>query len=95
MGTPEVNVLDTNNIITVEVGNSNFTLSSSGDSIVIRKGEGNNIIFSSPALTYINTEYPLKWEPISKKLSHEKTDVSSGSYGETASSDNVNLITIP
>lgn len=95
MGTPEVNVLDTNNIITVEVGNSNFTLSSSGDSIVIRKGEGNNIIFSSPALTYINTEYPLKWEPVSKKLSHEKTDVASGSYGETASSDNVNLITIP
>lgn len=95
MGTPEVNVLDNNNIITVEVGNSNFTLSSSGDSIVIRKGEGNNIIFSSPALTYINTEYPLKWEPVAKKLSHEKTGVASGSYGETASSDNVNLITIP
>ena len=28
-------------------------------------------------------------------MSHEKTGVASGSYGETASSDNVNLITIP
>jgi len=60
IGSPGVYVTDTNNIIKVEIGLSNFTMSSSGDNIVIRKGDGNNIIFSSSALTSINTEYPLK-----------------------------------
>jgi hypothetical protein len=60
IGSPGIRILDNNNIITVEVGPSNFTMSSAGDNIVIRKGEGNNIIFSSSALTSINTEYPLK-----------------------------------
>lgn len=95
IGSPGVYVTDTNNIIKVEIGLSNFTMSSSGDNIVIRKGDGNNIIFSSSALTSINTEYPLKWDSILKKLTHEKTTITSGSYGETASSDNVSLITIP
>ncbi len=95
IGSPGVYVTDTNNIIKVEIGLSNFTMSSSGDNIVIRKGDGNNIIFSSSALTSINTEYPLKWDSVLKKLTHEKTAISAGSYGETSSSDNVSLITIP
>lgn len=95
IGSPGIRILDNNNIITVEVGPSNFTMSSAGDNIVIRKGEGNNIIFSSSALTSINTEYPLKWDTTNKKLTHEKTSVTSGAYGETSSADNVSLITIP
>lgn len=95
IGSPGIRILDNNNIITVEVGPSNFTMSSAGDNIVIRKGEGNNIIFSSSALTSINTEYPLKWDTTIKKLTHEKTEVTSGAYGETSSTDNVSLITIP
>ena len=95
IGSPGIRILDNNNIITVEVGPSNFTMSSAGDNIVIRKGEGNNIIFSSSALTSINTEYPLKWDTTIKKLTHEKTSVTSGAYGETSSTDNVSLITIP
>lgn len=95
IGSPGIRILDNNNIITVEVGPSNFTMSSAGDNIVIRKGEGNNIIFSSSALTSIDTEYPLKWDTTIKKLTHEKTSVTSGAYGETSSADNVSLITIP
>ena len=95
IGSPGIHVSESNNIITVEVGPSNFTLSSSGDNIVIRKGDGNNIIFSSPALTSINTEYPLNWNTVTKKLIHEKTDIVSGSYGETSSAENVSLLTIP
>ena len=95
IGSPGVFVTDANDIITVEIGQSNFTMSASGDNITIRKGSGNNIIFSSSALSSINTESPLNWDSISKKLTHEKSDVTSGNYGETASSDNVSLITIP
>lgn len=95
IGSPGIRILDTDNIITVEVGPSNFTMSTTGDNIVIRKGEGNNIIFSSSALTSIDTEYPLKWDNITKKLTHEKTEITPGSYGETSSADNVSLITIP
>lgn len=95
IGSPGIRILDSNNIITVEVGPSNFTMSTSGDNIVIRKGEGNNIIFSSSALTSIDTEYPLKWDSTIKKLTHEKTEITPGSYGETSSTDNVSLITIP
>lgn len=95
IGSPGIRILDTDNIITVEVGPSNFTMSTTGDNIVIRKGEGNNIIFSSSALTSIDTEYPLKWDTTIKKLTHEKTEITPGSYGETSSADNVSLITIP
>lgn len=95
IGSPGVYVTDENNIINVEIGQSNFTMSSSGDNITIRKGSGNDIIFSSSALTAITTEYPLKWDIVAKKLTHEKVTLPPGSYGETASSDNVSLITIP
>ena len=46
IGSPGVYVTEENNIINVEIGQSNFTMSSSGDNIVIRKGDDNNIIFS-------------------------------------------------
>jgi hypothetical protein len=59
IGSPGVFVTDANDIITVEIGQSNFTMSASGDNITIRKGSGNNIIFSSSALSSINTESPL------------------------------------
>lgn len=95
IGSPGVFVTDANDIITVEIGQSNFTMSASGDNITIRKGSGNNIIFSSSALSSINTEAPLKWDNVAKKLTHEKSDVTSGNYGETASADNVSLMTIP
>lgn len=95
IGSPGVFVTDANDIITIEIGQSNFTMSASGDNITIRKGSGNNIIFSSSALSSINTEAPLKWDNVAKKLTHEKSDVTSGNYGETASADNVSLITIP
>lgn len=95
IGSPGVFVTEENNIITVEVGPHNFTMSASGDNIVIRKGTGNNIIFSSNALTSIDALLPLKWDSVNKKLSHEKTTVTPGNYGETSSSDNISLFTIP
>ena len=60
IGSPGVFVTDANDIITVEIGQSNFTMSASGDNITIRKGSGNNIIFSSSALSSLNTEYTFK-----------------------------------
>jgi hypothetical protein len=95
IGSPGVFVTEENNIINVEIGQSNFTMSASGDNIVIRKGLGNDIIFSSPALTSITTEYPLRWDSVAKKLIHENTNITPGSYGETSSHDNASLITIP
>lgn len=95
IGSPALRITDENNIITIQVGDDDFTLSSANDTLSIKKGTGNNIIFSGTALSSINTEYPLRWNSIEKKLFHEKVNVTPGSYGETSSSDNVNLITIP
>ena len=60
IGSPGVHITDENNIIQVEIGQSNFTMSSAGDNITIKKGTGNNIIFSSAGLTSVDSLYPLK-----------------------------------
>lgn len=95
VGTPGVSVSEQNDIITVGIGPNGFTMSSSGDNIVIRKGTGNNIIFSSPSLSSIDAQFPLKWDSTEKKLFHEESDVEQGNYGQTNESDNVSLLTIP
>lgn len=95
VGTPGVSVSEVNDIINVSIGPNGFTMSSSGDNLVIRKGSGNNIIFSSPALVNIDTQFPLKWDVSKKELSHEISGVEQGTYGQTSESDNANLLTIP
>ena len=95
IGSPNVVVSEKDNIIDVGIGDGGFKMSTSGSNLTIRKGTGNNIIFSSSALNSINTETPLEWDNAEKKLSHKISGVSAGNYGETASSDNVSLVTVP
>lgn len=95
IGSPNVVVSEKDNIIDVGIGDGGFKMSTSGSNLTIRKGTGNNIIFSSSALNSINTETPLEWDNTEKKLSHKISGVSAGNYGETASSDNVSLVTVP
>lgn len=95
IGSPNVVVSEKDNIIDVDIGDGGFKMSTSGSNLTIRKGTGNNIIFSSSALNSINTETPLEWDNAEKKLSHKISGVSAGNYGETSSSDNVSLVTVP
>lgn len=95
IGSPSVIVSERDNSIDVNIGDEKFNMSAAGDNLNIRKGSGNNIIFSSAALTAIKTDYPLSWDAVEKKLSHSESGVTAGAYGETSSSDNVNLITVP
>ena len=95
IGSPSVVVSEKDNIIDVDIGDGGFKMSTSGSNLTIRKGTGNNIIFSSSALNSINTETPLEWDNAEKKLTHKVSGVSAGNYGETSSSDNVSLVTVP
>ena len=94
MGSPGVIVSEEDNVITVSIGEAAFSMSTSG-SLSIQKGTNNSIIFSSTALSTINTEFPLKWDSGNKKLTHEKSLVTSGSYGESTSLDDANIFNIP
>lgn len=95
MGSPGVIVSEKDNTITVTIGTEDFKMSPIGDNLKIQKGEGNNIIFSSTALSSINTEFPLKWDPVGKKLIHEGALGAEGSYGESFSSENASIFKIP
>lgn len=95
MGSPNVEVSEKNKIISVDIGEEGFKLSTSGSNLTIKKGADNNIIFSSSALNSINTESPLSWDIVERKLTHQTSGAKEGTYGETSSSDNANLITIP
>lgn len=95
IGSPGIFISEEDSSVKVEIGNSDFKLSSSGDSLTIRKGTDNEIIFSSAALNSIDTNFPLKWGEDTKKLTHEESGVTSSNYGEPTSSDNVSIFTIP
>ena len=95
VGSPGVTVTEKDSIINVDIGPNGFTLSSAGDNITIRKGSGNNIVISSSALTSVDTNYPLEWDPTDKKLLHNDSGVNPGNYGQLNESDNVNLLTLP
>jgi hypothetical protein len=60
MGFPTVSVNESNGKVTINIGDSFFTLQTIGTSLSINKGINNDIILSSNALSYINTEYPLE-----------------------------------
>lgn len=95
IGSPNVVVSEKDSIVNVDIGDGGFKLSTSGSNLTIRKGTGNNIIFTSSALNTINTETPLEWDNVGKKLTHKVSGVSAGNYGESSSSDNVSFITVP
>lgn len=91
-GSPKVVVTDTGDIITINIGDESFSIGSSSPGLTIRRS-GNNIVFSSSALTTINTTPPLTWQD--NLLTHNETDVEPGIYGTTSSTDNENILSIP
>lgn len=95
MGTPTVMVSEKNNVVDIKIGEEGFNLSTTGETISIMKGVGNNIIFSSSALNTIDTSYPLKWDAAEKKLTHIESLLEEGSFGTSTSIENASFFTIP
>lgn len=86
---------EANSIITVTVGDDSFSLATTGDSLSIHKGDNNKIIISSDALNKVDTEPPLEWDTINKKLLHSKSTVNAGTYGQTVTLENTGTFVIP
>lgn len=95
IGLPSINVSETTGAINIELGNSQLRIETSGSSLGVQKGEGNTIIFSSTALTKVDTELPLEWDVLNKKLLHSLSGVTSGNYGQNSSLENASILNIP
>jgi len=95
IGYPSLIVTEKDGIVTVGIGNTEFTITTSGDSLSIRKGEGNSVIISSNALTRVDTAPPLEWDQLNKKLLHSQSTVVPGVYGQTTSAENASILNIP
>lgn len=95
LGYPDVKVSEISGQIKVDIGQENFYLSTTGESLSIRKGEGNKIIINSSALTKVDTNLPLEWDEINKKLLHTESGVTAGEYGQSLDIVNASIITIP
>lgn len=95
LGYPDVKVTETSGQVKVDIGQEHFLMSTTGDSLSIRKGDGNKIIISSSALTEIFTESPLKWDDVSKKLTHIESGVIKGNYGQSNNTTNASILNIP
>ncbi len=95
LGYPAIKISEISGTIKVEIGTENFVLQTTGACLSIRKGTGNNIIISSNALTSVNTEAPLEWQALDKKLVHKKSGVTSGVYGQVSASSNASTFYIP
>lgn len=95
IGDPDVKVTEVSGQVKVGIGEESFYMSTSGDSISIRKGEGNNIIISSSALSKIDTNGPLTWDAFNKVLEHNESGVEAGSYGQSTDLPNASVISVP
>lgn len=95
IGYPSVEVSEVSGSVKVQIGNSFFLLTPTGDSISLRKGDGNRIIISSNALNRVDTEPPLKWDASNRKLLHMESGVASGSYGQSTNLGNASVFVVP
>lgn len=95
IGYPSIEVVEESGSVKVSIGNSYFSLTTSGDSISVRKGDGNKIIISSNALNKVDTQKPLKWDEVTKQLLHMDSGVTPGSYGQSSSLSNTSTFVIP
>lgn len=94
-GYPSIEVSEVSGSVKVQIGNSFFLLTPTGDSISLRKGDGNRIIISSNALNRVDTEPPLKWDASNRKLLHMESGVASGSYGQSTNLGNASVFVVP
>lgn len=95
IGYPSIEVSEVSGSVKVQIGNSFFLLTPTGDSISLRKGDGNRIIISSNALNRVDTEPPLKWDASNRKLLHMGSGVASGSYGQSTNLGNASVFVVP
>ena len=93
VGYPSLNVSEKGGSILISLGDSDLTLITSGESLSLRKGEGNSVILSSNALTRINTQVPLEWA--NNILIHKTSGVNPGSYGPTSNMSDASTLQIP
>lgn len=95
IGYPSIEVSEVSGSVKVQIGNSFFLLTPTGDSISLRKGDGNRIIISSNALNRVDTEPPLKWDASNRKLLHMESGVASDSYGQSTNLGNASVFVVP
>lgn len=95
IGYPSIEVSEVSGSVKVSIGNSFFMVSTTGESLSVRKGDGNRIILSSNALNKIDTEYPLEWNTTDKKLLHSISKVTPGSYGQSTNLSNASIFIVP
>lgn len=93
IGYPKLIVSEQSGSVIVTLGDSEFTISTTGSGVSIRKGSGNTIIINGSSLTKIDTEDPLEWKD--SKLYHKSSGVIAGNYGPTSNLTNTNTITVP
>ena len=74
MGYPSIEIEEITGAVKVSIGNSSFLLETSGSSLSVKKGIGNTIVIGSTALSKVDTELPLVWDNILKKLLHNKVE---------------------
>lgn len=95
IGYPAIQVSETQGVVKVDIANSFFTISTSGASLSIQKGAGNDIIISSNALTRVDTAAPLEWDVVTKRLLHSVSGASAGTYGQSTATENASILNIP
>lgn len=95
IGYPSIEVSEISGSVKVQIGNSFFLLTPTGDSISLRKGDGNRIIINSNALNRVDTEPPLKWDTSNRKVLHMESGVTSGSYGQSTNLGNASVFVVP
>lgn len=95
IGYPNIAVTESGGVVKVGFGESEFTMSTTGESLSIRKGEGNRIIISSSGLSRVDTEPPLEWNPGDRKLLHMVSGVTPGSFGQSGNTSNASIFYIP
>lgn len=95
IGYPSIEISEVSGSVKVQIGNSFFLMSTAGESISIRKGDGNRIIISSNALSRVDTEPPLEWDAANRKLLHKESGAVPGSYGQSTNLGNASIFVIP
>lgn len=95
IGYPEIIVSEISGTVEVAIGNSKFSMETSGASLSIQKGIGNKIILSSSALTKVDTLPPLEWDNVNKRLLHSLSGTAAGSFGQSTTLENASILNIP
>lgn len=95
MNNPDVFLTESNGSVNLNIGSNEINISTAGDGISVKKGIGDKIIISSTALTKIDTNYPLEWSNVDKKLIHSESGVDSGTYGPGSDILNASIFSIP